>query len=163
MAEPQFKTDLFQALRRDHDLHRKLLQALAAEGDPGRRASLFEALRTEVTAHAATEEESLYATMLADPDLRESARHSVAEHKEIDDHLAALHRIAMTSAEWTERFETLRHRYLHHIEEEEAEMFPEAAAALPDAEEAHLARVFAQSKPAELERARAEPEHETRE
>ena len=40
-----------------------------------------------MTAHAAAEEESLYAVMLQDPDMREEGTHSVSEHKEIDDFL----------------------------------------------------------------------------
>jgi hypothetical protein len=44
-----------------------------------------------VTAHAASEEMSLYATMLANPELRDEAQHSVAEHKEIEDFLTELY------------------------------------------------------------------------
>lgn len=145
--------DIFHILKRDHEGHRALFRQIEEADDPAARAELFTQLAVEVSAHAAAEEESLYATMLADPELRDEARHSVAEHKEIDDHLGALEKLDPASAEWTERFATLRHRYLHHIDEEEEEMFPEAAEALPDEEEVRLAEVFAHNKPAELERA----------
>ena len=76
---------IFDDLKRDHDNHRELLQKIAdTKGDTEERRELFENLRTELQAHAAAEEESLYATMLKDPDLRDSARHSVSEHKEIE-------------------------------------------------------------------------------
>ena len=79
---------IFEDLKNDHNKHRKLLEQLGeTQGDSPERRELFEQLRKELQAHAAAEEESLYATMLASPDLRDEARHSVAEHKEIDDFL----------------------------------------------------------------------------
>jgi hemerythrin superfamily protein len=145
---------IFDDLKRDHDLHRQLIKDIrAAKQDRDRRIDLFEHFKVEVTAHAAAEEETLYATMLARPDLREEAQHSVAEHKEIGDLLEALDGGDVTSDEWTGVFDRLRKRYLHHIDEEEAEMFPNAAADLTATEEKALAAKFEKRKPAELERA----------
>jgi hemerythrin-like domain-containing protein len=48
-------------------------------------------------------------------------------------------------------FEKMRHRYLHHIDEEEEEMFPEAAETLSSEEEARIAKVFEDRKPKELQ------------
>ena len=74
---------IFAELKRDHDRQRKLLDAIAeTSGDSEERRTLFEELRLELQAHAAAEEESLYATMLADPDLREMAVEEVREAKE---------------------------------------------------------------------------------
>ena len=147
---------IFADLKADHDRHRELLARIgdAAETE---RPELFEVFRVEVSAHAAAEEESLYATMLADPDLRDDARHSVSEHKEIDDFLGELAELDSASAEWTETFGKMRHRYEHHIDEEEEEMFPAASEKLSSDEEARLAKVFERRKPKELERAEATP------
>src|SRR3546814_5360600 len=55
---------IFEDLKRDHDRHRQLLAQLAhIQGNGEERRSLFETLRKELQAHAAAEEESLYATM----------------------------------------------------------------------------------------------------
>ena len=94
-----------------------------------------------------------YATMLADPDLREDARHSVSEHKEVDDFLGELMELEFGSWEWDQKFGEMRHRYEHHIDEEEEEMFPTAAEKLSAETEAQLARTFEERKPKELERA----------
>jgi hypothetical protein len=140
---------IYADLKADHDRHRDLLQRIdAAEGEE--RAALFETFRIEVTAHAAAEEEALYATMLANPDLRDEARHSVSEHKEIDDYLGEIAKLDVAGNEWNERFAAMRHRYEHHIDEEEEEMFPAAAAELSDADEARIARVFEDRKPKEM-------------
>ncbi|PZU59499.1 MAG: hemerythrin [Sphingobium sp.] len=148
---------IFDRLKRDHDQHRQLLKKLTdAKGEPERREKLFAQFRVEVTAHAAAEEESLYATMLANPDLREDAQHSVSEHKEIDDFLEDIAKHPVDSAKWEDIFKQMKKRYLHHIEEEEDEMFPGAAEELSSKEEKRLAAVFARRKPAELERAESE-------
>src|SRR5690606_1158288 len=60
------ETKIFARLKADHDRHRELLDRIdATHGDSDERRALFEAFRVEVTAHAASEEMSLYATMLA--------------------------------------------------------------------------------------------------
>ena len=142
---------IFADLKSDHDKHREMLEKLGeTQGDSTERRKLFEALRMELQAHAAAEEESLYATMLANPGLRGEARHSVSEHKEIDDFLAELIDTDMSSGAWLTKFKDMRHRYLHHIEEEEEEMFPAAARALSDKAESRLAKVFEKRKPKEL-------------
>jgi hemerythrin superfamily protein len=144
---------IFQDLKADHDRHRALLKQIAGATAEDRGA-LFESFRLEVSAHAAAEEESLYATMLAIPDLRDDARHSVSEHKEIDDYFGELIELETDSDAWKAKFAEMRHRYEHHIGEEEEDMFPAAAAKLSAADEARLAEIFERRKP--KERARAE-------
>lgn len=153
MTEPA----IFQALKADHDTHRLLFEKIAGSGDhPDHRRKVFEQLRIELQAHAAAEEESLYAMMLKDPDLRDSARHSVAEHKEIDDKLAELVKIDEASEGWMQALRDLKQRYLHHIEEEEEEMFPEAHEGFSDDEEREAAETFNERKPEEIELAKDE-------
>ncbi|CDO36153.1 hemerythrin domain-containing protein [Novosphingobium sp. KN65.2] len=155
---------IFLDLKADHDRHRKMLEQLAeTQGDSEERRDLFEKLRLELQAHAAAEEESLYATMLADPDLRDEARHSVSEHKEIDDFLAELVDTDMSSGAWLTKFKDMRHRYLHHIDEEEEDMFPAAAKGLSAEEEKKIAAIFEKRKPKELEMAAKEGPGDERE
>ena len=155
---------IFADLKRDHDRHRKLLKQIGeTSGDTPDRHDLFEKFRLDVSAHAAAEEESLYATMLGMPDLRDDARHSVSEHKEIDDFLGELADIEMSSSAWLAKFKDMRHRYEHHIDEEEEDMFPAAAEGLSAEDEARLAKGFEERKPAELERAEEHPPGDERE
>ncbi|MET0372051.1 MAG: hemerythrin domain-containing protein [Sphingobium sp.] len=145
---------IFDRLKQDHDAHRQLFAKMDdARDDNDRLEKLFEQFRVEVTAHAAAEEETLYATMLSRPDLREDAQHSVSEHKEIDDYLEEMAEQSFNGDAWRETYAQLKKRYLHHIDEEEEEMFPDAAKELTAEEEVNLAKLFARRKPAELERA----------
>ncbi len=147
---------IFDRLKQDHDAHRQLFAKMAdAEKDEQLR-KLFEQFVVEVSAHAAAEEETLYATMLARPDLREDAQHSVSEHKEIDDYFEELADLKFNGDAWRKKFAEMKKRYLHHIEEEEEEMFPDAAKDLSAEEEEKLGKLFAKRKPAELERAKAD-------
>lgn len=154
MAQAQIYRDLMA----DHDKHRDMLKELGElRGDTAKRKKLFESFRLEIAAHAAAEEESLYATMLANPDLRDDARHSVSEHKEVDDLIGEMMDLDFGGDEWEEKFHHMRHRYLHHIEEEEDEMFPAASKELDDKTEDELAEVYEERKPKELELAKANP------
>lgn len=148
---------IFKDLEADHARHRKMLADLGETvGDSPERREQFEALSIELQAHAAAEEESLYATMLACPELRDEARHSVSEHKEIDDFLGELYEIDMGSGAWLTKFKEMRERYLHHIDEEEEEMFPSAAKTLSAKAEQEMAKVFEARKPKEVANAQAD-------
>ena len=148
---------IFHRLKQDHDSHRQLFAKMAdAKDEPDRLEKLFAQFAVEGKAHAAAEEETLYATMLARPDLREDAQHSVSEHKEIEDYLEEMAEQEFNSQPWRETFAQMKKRHLHHIEEEEEEMFPDAAKDLSAQEEEKLGRKFAERKPAELDRAEAE-------
>ncbi len=154
MAQAQ----IYRDLKADHDKQRTMLKQLGElRGDTKKRENLFETFRLELQSHAAAEEESLYATMLGNPELRDDARHSVSEHKEVDDLLGEMLDLDFGGDEWEEKFHHMRHRYLHHIEEEEEEMFPAAAKELDDATEEKLAAVYEARKPEELELAKANP------
>jgi len=150
-------TKIFARLKQDHDRHRELLERIdATHGDSPERAALFEKFRVEVTAHAASEEMSLYAAMLGRSDLRDEAQHSVAEHKEIEDMLTELYEMDFGSTGWLTRFRTMKDRYLHHIDEEEEDMFPEAEDGLSQAQKKEIAETFAKEKPKEKAKAAAE-------
>ena len=145
---------IFDRLIEDHNRHRDLLAKIAeTSGDSEERRTLFEQFRIDVTAHASAEEQSLYAEMMGRPELSDDARHSVAEHKALDDLIGELVDMDMSSPGWLTKFKTLRHDYEHHIEEEEGEMFPAADEELSKAVETKLGKIFAERKPAEMEKA----------
>jgi hemerythrin superfamily protein len=155
---------IYAQLKADHDRHRDLIARIEDTGRKDEeRQALFDEFRKELQAHAAAEEEALYAVMLANPELRDEARHSVSEHKEVDDLLGELVEKDTTSLFWMTKFKAMRHRYLHHIEEEEEEMFPAASKELSAEKEAEIATVFARRKPKELERAQTELPGDARE
>lgn len=138
---------IFARLKEDHDRHRDLLKKIGqTSGDSAERRALFTELTKEVKAHAAAEEQALYSTMMRKPPTTGETRHSVAEHHEIDETLNDLAATDMGSGAWLQKFKTLEHDYLHHIEEEEDEHFPEFSKLLSEEDELHMRAVFDRRK-----------------
>lgn len=151
--------NIFERLIQDHDLHRDLIARVTqTESDSPKRSTLFEKLTKELKSHASAEEQALYSTMMRKPDTTDETRHSVAEHHEIEVALNDLAATDMASPEWDEKFGHLSHDYLHHIEEEEDEHFPDFAKHLTADDEAYMRTVFERRKNAEREEAEVTPQ-----
>lgn len=159
MTQHKYNKDIFGALVADHDIHRRLLDEVEqTSGDTPERLALFEELTYELKGHALAEEQALWSTVLRKPEITEDGRHAVAEHKEIDDLLNDLAATDMATGGWLTKFKTLKHEYLHHIDEEEEELFPDVEKHLTDEDQVYMASVFAKRKPAEFEKAEITPE-----
>jgi hypothetical protein len=151
--------DIFARLKEDHDRQRELLDRLErTEGPSGERAALFENFTKDAKSHAAAEEQALYSTMLRKPETTSETRHSVAEHHEIEVALNDLAATDMSSEEWLEKFRELKHDYLHHINEEEEDHFPDFGQYLTQADEEYMRDVFERRKQAEIATAEITPE-----
>lgn len=140
--------NIYDTLKKDHDTHRDLLKRIAeTSGDSPTRRDLWKEYFFDVSAHAAAEEEAFYAPLMEKQDGQPEARHSVAEHKELDDIMQELQGdIEMDSSGWLTRFKTLKHDYEHHIDEEENDIFPAARKVLGDDTDGAMAEKFRQRK-----------------
>ena len=69
--------------------------------------------------------------------------------------LGELQQIDIASGAWLAKFNEMRHRYEHHIDEEEEEMFPAAEKHFTQAKAEQLGSKFDRRKPEELELAEA--------
>ena len=151
--------DIFGRLIMDHELHRDLIDALGeTQGECEERSELFERLTKEVKSHAAAEEQALYSTMMRKPQTTDETRHSVAEHQRIEVMLNDLAATPMSSGAWMTKFKALRDCYLHHIDEEEDENFPDFARYLTEEDEQHMREVFERRKQAECVEAEVTPQ-----
>ena len=136
-------TTIFEALTRDHDTQRELIDALVdTQGASGDRAELFQRLKEELTAHAASEERYFYVPLIGEDLTQEKARHSVAEHKELDDFVEQLESYDLSAPQWRQTAEDLRHRLIHHLDEEEHEVFQMAGKVLSESDKTDLARSY---------------------
>ena len=101
-----------------------MLELIAStSGDNEMRRDVWDKFYHDVSAHAAAEEETFYSKLIADEDGQPEGRHSVAEHKELDDLMEELNDTDMSSPAWLATFKKLKERYEHHMEEEEEEVF----------------------------------------
>ena len=133
-------TTIFDALTDDHDKQRELVAALVAtSGDSEERRRIFDELRLELAAHARHEERHFYVPLMQHDLTQAKARHSVAEHQELDELIERLDGYDRTAPRWLQTAEELAHRLDHHLTEEEREVFPLAGKALAEAEKTDLA------------------------
>ena len=134
---------IFEELRIEHELQRNLIsQLLDTSGDSGLRQKLFGQLKVSLAAHAASEERYFYKTLIEYDLTQEKARHSMSEHKELDDYVEELESIDMSSPGWLTTFKKMAGRLEHHLSEEEHEIFPVAGKVLSGAEKKSLATSY---------------------
>lgn len=136
-------TNIYEAIRADHDDHRRVLDKLDnTQGDSAERRELFATLKQEVEAHAAAEEQTFYASLIAEPDGQDKARHSISEHKEASDLIEELDEMDFSSTGWLTKFRSLKDALEHHMEEEEDEVFARARKLISESEAQKLAGEF---------------------
>jgi hemerythrin-like domain-containing protein len=159
MPKLKYNADIFGALVADHDKHRALLDQLEdTTGASPERKVLFEELTYEIKGHAAAEEQALWSTVLRKPEITEDGRHAVAEHHEMDELLNDLAATDMATWGWLTKFRTMKEEYLHHIKEEEEDLFPNVEKHLDEADQKYMADVFKRRKQAEKAKAEVTPE-----
>ena len=136
-------TTIYDALRADHDRQRSLMAALLeTSGDSDDRNRLFGQLKHELDAHAVHEERQFYVPLMQHDLTQDKARHSVSEHKDLDDYVEKLEEYDMTAPQWIQTAQELADALEHHLEEEEREVFPLAGKVLTDEEVVSLAGAY---------------------
>lgn len=126
---------IYDAIRKDHDDHRALLDRIAeTEGGSAERRDAWNSFYHDVKSHAAAEEETFYSKLISKTWGQDAARHSVHEHQQLDDIMEELNNMDMSSSGWLTRFKTLKHDYEHHMDEEENDVFERARQEIPESE-----------------------------
>ncbi|WP_372762374.1 hemerythrin domain-containing protein [Pseudoalteromonas sp.] len=135
--------NIFKALRADHDIQRKLVDALInTHGDTDERKTLMQQLKTQLQQHAKFEERYFYNPLMFEDLTHEKARHSVAEHHQIDELIEQLEDTEMSSPAWLVAAKKLHHLVHHHLDEEEHEVFQLAGKALTEGQKESLAEHY---------------------
>jgi hemerythrin superfamily protein len=124
--------NVLDVLKKDHRKVEALFTQAEKTDDPSRRLILFEEIRVELEGHATAEESVLYpkAEMLMDTE--EEALHSFEEHTEIRDLITHIQKTDATSEEWPKALRALKKEVMHHVKEEEQDLFPKVEELLTD-------------------------------
>ncbi|AHD08371.1 hemerythrin domain-containing protein [Phaeobacter gallaeciensis] len=122
---------IYDAIKDDHDTHRKLLTSIQ-DSKVEARGALWKRFYEDVKSHAAAEEETFYSKLISKTWGQDAARHSVHEHQQLDDLMEELNVMKMSSDLWMTKFEQLKHEYEHHMDEEENEVFTRAKEVISD-------------------------------
>lgn len=132
--------NIFEALRQEHEIQRDLIAKLIkTHGDTQERKKIFEQLKHELKIHADAEERHFYIPLIKKDLTQEKARHSVAEHHEMDELIEQLEDTEMDASNWLKIAKDLQHKVTHHLDEEEHEVFQMAGKALTEKQKIDLA------------------------
>jgi hemerythrin superfamily protein len=113
--------DAIQLLKDDHKKVEKIFSSMERKEN---RQRLFPELDRELTIHATIEEQIFYpATKEAEP-TRDLVLESIEEHKQIKMVLADLEQTDKSTEEWGAALKVLREDVMHHVGEEEDDLFP---------------------------------------
>jgi hypothetical protein len=130
---------IFDELIKDHRTQRRLAdELLETQGASTERKKLYKQLKEELKAHEVSEERYFYIPLMEVDKSQEQARHSVAEHHEIDELVEKLDDTDMTASAWLIHFRELHKLVNHHLNEEEDEVFTLAKKVLTEKEMEHL-------------------------
>lgn len=135
--------NIFEAIRRDHDIQRDLLDKLVdTSGDSKTRSNLFKELKKELTIHANAEERHYYKPLIPSDMMQDHARHGIAEHHEIDELIEQLEDTAMDSSGWLKIAKNLKEKVEHHLEDEEHTFFQLSGKVLTEKQKNDLANKY---------------------
>ena len=113
--------DAIELLKEDHQRVEKIFSAMEKKEN---RQKMFPELDRELSVHAEIEEKIFYpATKEAEP-TRDLVLESIEEHKQIKLVLADLEQTDMTTDVWGAALKVLEEDVMHHVGEEENELFP---------------------------------------
>lgn len=134
---------IFEAIRKDHDVQRKLLEVLVdTSGDSKSRRDAFNTLKKELAIHADGEERHFYIPLMKVDKTQDNARHGVAEHHEIDELVEKLENTDYSSSAWLKYAKDLQEKVTHHLADEEHSFFQLAGKVLPEKELTDLAKEY---------------------
>jgi hemerythrin superfamily protein len=119
--------DAIEMLKADHQKVRDLFQQYMAASDQNAKSQIAEQVFVELETHAQLEEMVFYPAFEeeADDEGRQLVEEARQEHQEVKDLIAEL-RGRDADDEFDARFRELMENVEHHVQEEEAQMFPEA-------------------------------------
>lgn len=125
--------DAIAMLKADHQRVKDLFTQYEATTNPTTKRTLAAQVFVELETHAQLEENVFYPTVNEETDEGpELVKESLAEHQTMKQLIQELRSMAQDTDAFDARFHELIRNVEHHVEEEEAEMFPLAEQELAD-------------------------------
>jgi len=117
--------DALTLLKKEHDEVKKMLKDLDATTDRAikPRQDLFGRLKHSLTVHEQMEEAVLYPALKEHAETKDIVLEAYEEHDVVETILGELERTPFDDGIWRAKLTVMRENLLHHIEEEEDEMF----------------------------------------
>ncbi|MEQ8697221.1 MAG: hemerythrin domain-containing protein [Bauldia litoralis] len=124
--------DIFDKILSDHEKIRGLIGKLEATGDDAdQRCEAYTALKNFLLCHHDAEQETFFAELVQHAEARDDAMHMIEEHGEHKKIIEQMDAIDPRADRWEDKFAELKDDVLHHIDEEEEDVFEVARQVLP--------------------------------
>jgi hemerythrin superfamily protein len=140
--------DIFQILKKDHQTVKDLFKKL--EGTSARasksREKLFTQLQEDLEAHSQGEEAVFYPALRENAEMVDMINEATEEHAEVESLLEELEELGSESEEWRSKLAELKKSVLHHVKEEEGDIFKKAKEILAKEEIQRLGKEFQEAK-----------------
>jgi len=133
LGRPEAGDDLlFQVLHADHEEVAQLFEKVLAAPEGDRLIDLWGQLSINLTAHNLAETEVVYGCLSALAPTRDQIPHSIEEHNEVDRMLAEADAVAPGTDEFFALVTEIQQAVLHHVDQEEGTLLPNARSALSE-------------------------------
>lgn len=121
-------TEVLNLLKKDHQKVKALLEELEATTTRAtvKRKELLQTLKQELELHEEVEEKLFYPELKKEKDAKSLILEAYEEHHVVDVILAELESTEVDEESWIAKLTVLKENLLHHIKEEETEIFPKA-------------------------------------
>ena len=140
--------DIFQILKKDHQTVKDLFEKLEGTGSRAAksREKLFSQLKEDLEAHSQGEEAVFYTALREHTEMQEMIDEATEEHEEVASLLEEMEELDTESEDWSSKLAELKKNVLHHVKEEEGEIFKKAKEMLGKDEMQTLGKEFQDAK-----------------
>ncbi len=140
--------DIFQILKKDHQTVKELFKKLEATSPRAAksREKLFSQLKNDLEAHSHGEETVFYSTLKEHEEMQDQVEEAMEEHQTVATLLEELEEMENDSEEWSSKLTEIMKNVLHHVKEEEGEIFKKAKTILDKDQLQTLGKEFQQAK-----------------
>lgn len=123
-AEQQPAQQLFDLLKKDHRLAEKMMKQIETSAEE-EREDLLMSLKETLTEHMLMEEKEFYPKLKKISAMQDKVQDALEEHSETKEYLSELEEMDVDDEEWITTFQSMKEGVLHHVQDEEKEIFPE--------------------------------------
>ena len=140
--------EIYEVLKKDHEELKIIFDELISlSADDDYRYVLIEEIRNLLVPHSRAEESIFYNTLRAVNADKKIVFHGFQEHLEAETLLRTLQVMDRMNLEWKPIARKLQDSFLHHVQDEEGEIFDEARKVFTSEEATSMADAFLQLKP----------------
>ena len=113
-----------ELLKEDHRRVERLFQKVKADQEGERHQELFEQIKLELEVHTHIEETIFYPKLKESEELKDIVLEGIEEHHQAKIFLRELSNLVADSEKFEPKLKVLIEGVIHHVQEEEGEMFP---------------------------------------